>query len=157
MPRATRASIRRSKGRERGRGLVWWLGAWGVVPWRVGSWLVGVFWSASGVAVVVFMAPACCRGPGPAIGKTPGSTLMIHREDQGWPGWPATPIWRDDGGMEEQPGWPSYRYRRHGLLRWRGPRGRGPLARPSSDRLAGGGAAGLASRLGVGVHVARAA
>src|SRR5215469_9733330 len=103
--------------------------------------------SVSGLAVVVFMSPACGGEPGAGIGKTPGSTLMIHPEDQGSPGWPATPIWRDDGGMEEQAGWPRYRYRRHGLLRWRGPTGRGPLRRSQSDRLAGGVAAGLASRL----------
>ena len=82
---------------------------------------------------------------------------MIHSEDQGSPGWPATPIWRDDGGMEEQAGWPRYRRRRHGLLRWRGPRGRGPLRRRQSDRLAGGVAAGLASRLGFDVNVVRIA
>jgi signal transduction histidine kinase len=82
---------------------------------------------------------------------------MIHPEDQGSPGWPATPIWRDDGGMEEQAGWPRYRYRRHGLLRWRGPRDRGPLRRRSSDRLAGGVAAGLATRLGFDVNVVRIA
>src|SRR5215467_6364892 len=101
------------------------------------------------------MPPACCGEAGAAIGKTPGSTLMIHSEDQGSPGWPATPIWRDDGGMEEQAGWP--RYRRHGLLRWRGPRGRGPLRRRQSDRLAGGVAAGLAARLGFDVNVVRIA
>jgi signal transduction histidine kinase len=82
---------------------------------------------------------------------------MIHPEDQGSPGWPATPIWRDDGGMEEQAGWPRYRYRRHGLLRWRGPTGGGPLRRSQSDRLAGGVAAGLASRLGFDVNLVRIA
>jgi signal transduction histidine kinase len=82
---------------------------------------------------------------------------MIHPEDQGSPGWPATPIWRDDGGMEEQAGWPPYRYRRRGLLRRRGPRGDGPLRRRQSDRLAGGVAAGLASRLGFDVNVVRIA
>jgi signal transduction histidine kinase/phage shock protein PspC (stress-responsive transcriptional regulator) len=82
---------------------------------------------------------------------------MIHPEDQGSPGWPATPIWRDDGAMEEPTGWPRYRYRRHGLFRWRGPRGRGPLRRRQSDRLAGGVAAGLASRLGFDVNVMRIA
>jgi signal transduction histidine kinase len=82
---------------------------------------------------------------------------MIHREDQGSPGWPTMPIWRDDGGMEEPAGWPRYRYRRHGLLRWRGPRGGGPLRRRPSDRLAGGVAAGLASRLGFDVNVVRIA
>src|SRR5215470_1043388 len=107
--------------------------------------------SVSGLAVVVFMPPACCGDSGAPIGKTPGSTLKIHPEDQGSPGWPATPIWRDDGGMEEQAGWP--RYRRHGLLRWRGPRGRGPLRRRQSDRLA----AGLAARLGFDVNVVRIA
>jgi signal transduction histidine kinase len=80
---------------------------------------------------------------------------MIHPEDQGSPGWPATPIWRDDGGMEEQSGWPQYRYRRRGLLRWRGPRGGGPLRRQQTDRLAGGVAAGLASRLGFDTNVVR--
>jgi signal transduction histidine kinase len=82
---------------------------------------------------------------------------MIHREDQGSPGWPTMPIWRDDGGMEEPAGWPRYRYRRRGLLRWRGPRGGGPLRRRPSDRLAGGVAAGLASRLGFDVNVVRIA
>jgi signal transduction histidine kinase len=82
---------------------------------------------------------------------------MIHREDQGSPGWPDTPIRRDDGGMDEQPGWPRYRYRRHGLLRWRGPRGGGPLRRRQSERLAGGVAAGLAARLGFDVNVVRIA
>ena len=82
---------------------------------------------------------------------------MIHPEDQGSPGWPATPIWRDDGGMEEQAGWPRFRNRRHGLLRRRGPRGTGPLRRRQSDRLAGGVAAGLASRLGFDVNVVRIA
>src|SRR5262249_18201916 len=100
------------------------------------------------------MPPACCGEPGAAIGKTPGPTLMIHPEDQGSPGWPATPIWRDDGGMEEQAGWPR-RYRRRGLLRWRGPRGSGPLRRMPSDRLAGGVAAGLSSRLGFDVNMVR--
>src|SRR5258708_26453966 len=91
------------------------------------------------------MAPACCLARSPAIGNTPGSTLMIRRQDQGLPGWPATPIWRDDGGMEERTGWLGYRYRRHGPLGWgRGPRGSGPLRRRTEDRLAGGGAAGLA-------------
>src|SRR5260370_35897447 len=156
MPRATRASIRRSKGRQSGRGLVWMLGSWLVVSWLVGSWLVAVFWSASGLAVVVFMAPACCREPGPAIGKTPGSTLMIRRPDQGLPGWPPAPIWRDDGGMEERTGWLGYRYRCRGPLGWvRGPRGSGPLRRGKGDRLAGGVAAGLAPRLGLGRDVVR--
>src|SRR5258707_9724836 len=59
--------------------------------------------------------------------------------------------------MEDPPGWPRYRYRRHGLLRWRGPRGGGPLRRRSSDRLAGGVAAGLASRLGFDVNMVRIA
>src|SRR5215469_9633968 len=103
------------------------------------------------------MAPACCAEHGAAIGKTPGSTLMIHPEDQGSPGWPATPIWRDDGAMQEPTGWPRYRYRRRGLLRWRGRRGGGPLRRRQSDRLAGGVAAGLASRLGFDVNVVRIA
>lgn len=60
--------------------------------------------------------------------------------------------------MEEQTGWPRYRYRRHGLLGWaRRPRGSGPLRRGPSDRLAGGVAAGLASRLGFDVNVVRIA
>src|SRR5215469_7091602 len=44
--------------------------------------------SVSGLAVVVFMPPACGGEPGAAIGKTPGPTLMIDPEDQGSPGWP---------------------------------------------------------------------
>src|SRR5258706_3170670 len=142
MPTATPASIRSWKGRQSGCGLAW----------TSASGLMADLVSASGLAVVAFMAPACCRERGPAIGKTPGSTLMIRREDQGSSGWPARPIWRDDRGMEEQAGWPRYRHRRHGLLGWRGPRGSGPLRRRQSDRLAGGVAAGLASPLGFGGH-----
>jgi signal transduction histidine kinase len=82
---------------------------------------------------------------------------MIHWRDQGSSGWPAMPIWRDDGGMEEPTGWQGYRYRRRGLLRWRGSRGSGPLRRRQSDRLAGGVAAGLASRLGFDVNLVRIA
>jgi signal transduction histidine kinase len=68
----------------------------------------------------------------------------------------ATPIWRDDGGMQEQTGWPSYRYRRNSLLGWaRGPRGIGPLRRGRTDRIAGGVAAGLASRTGFDVSAVR--
>jgi signal transduction histidine kinase len=60
--------------------------------------------------------------------------------------------------MEEQAGWPRYRYRRRGLLGWaRGPRGNGPMRRPESGRLVGGVAAGLASRLGFDVSVVRLA
>jgi signal transduction histidine kinase len=60
--------------------------------------------------------------------------------------------------MEEQTGWPRSRYRRHGLLGWaRRPRGSGPLRRGPSDRLAGGVAAGLASRTGFDVSVVRLA
>src|SRR5258708_3422370 len=122
----------------------------------LGSGLMADRGSASGLAVVVFMAPACCREPGPAIGKSPGSTLMIRRPDQGLPGWPPAPIWRDDGGMEERTGWLGYRYRRRGPLGWvRGPRGSGPLRRGKDDRLAGGVAAGLASRMGFDVNVVR--
>jgi signal transduction histidine kinase len=60
--------------------------------------------------------------------------------------------------MEEQTGWPRYRYRRHGLLGWaRRARGSGPLRRGRSDRLAGGVAAGLASRTGFDVSMVRLA
>jgi len=60
--------------------------------------------------------------------------------------------------MEERTGWPSYRYRRRGLLGWaRGPRGGGPWRRTREDRLAGGVAAGLASRTGFDVNVVRLA
>jgi signal transduction histidine kinase/phage shock protein PspC (stress-responsive transcriptional regulator) len=59
--------------------------------------------------------------------------------------------------MEEPTGWQGYRYRRRGLLRWRGSRGSGPLRRQRSDRLAGGVAAGLASRLGFDVNLVRIA
>ncbi len=59
--------------------------------------------------------------------------------------------------MEERTGWPGYR-RRHGLLGWaRGPRGRGPWRRARSGRLAGGVAAGLASRLGWDANAVRLA
>jgi signal transduction histidine kinase len=81
---------------------------------------------------------------------------MIHRQDQGLPGWPATPIWRDDGGMEEQTGWPDYRHRRLGVVEWaRRAWGGGPLRRQRSGRLAGGVAGGLASRTGFDVNVVR--
>jgi signal transduction histidine kinase len=58
--------------------------------------------------------------------------------------------------MEEPTTWPGYRPRRRGLLgRARGPRGSGPLRRRTADRLAGGVAAGLASRTGFDVNVVR--
>ncbi len=58
--------------------------------------------------------------------------------------------------MEERTGWLGYRYRRRGPLGWvRGPRGSGPLRRGKDDRLAGGVAAGLASRMGFDVNVVR--
>jgi signal transduction histidine kinase len=58
--------------------------------------------------------------------------------------------------MEERTGWLGYRSRRHGPLAWvRGPRGSGPLRRRKGDRLAGGVAAGLASRTGFDVNVVR--
>ena len=59
--------------------------------------------------------------------------------------------------MEDPTGWQGYRYRRSGMLRWRGRRGSGPLRRRQSDRLAGGVAAGLASRLGFDVNLVRIA
>jgi signal transduction histidine kinase len=58
--------------------------------------------------------------------------------------------------MEEQPGWPDYRYRRHRLLgRARRAWGSGPLRRERSGRLAGGVAAGVASRTGFDANVIR--
>jgi signal transduction histidine kinase len=71
----------------------------------------------------------------------------------------AQALWRDDGCVQEtgssapQPSAP-----RRGRIRgrWRrGPRGSGPLRRSPDDRLAGGVAAGLASRTGFDVTVVR--
>src|ERR1700724_699078 len=175
MPAATPASIRSWMGRDNGCGS----------RWVLASGSVSVWWMASGFAVDVFMAPACCRQPGLGIRKTPDPTLRLPPAGSGSARIADRRSWRDDGYVEKPTGpvsgwdparpagpgqrspvdddaathgpWPSRRrFRRRGLGRWaRGPRSSGPLRRGREDRLAGGGAAGVAARTGVDVPVVR--